>query len=106
MYDSSMFIVWLLGAVAVVGLIEWGKGMYESIKARNAKSIVLGLALPAVCAGVAFSKSSGTPLWDMAGMWSVAQLGYALIVQSVQKAIKGKIEAVESSAAQTATSDQ
>lgn len=90
MFDFSGFVTWLLGAVSVVGLLEWAKGMYESVKAKNWKSVVLSAALPVVCFAVAFGKGMADIIWNACGMWSIAQLCYSLIVQSVQNAFKAK----------------
>ena len=91
MFDFSIFVTWLLGAVAVVGVIEWIKGFASAIKEKNWKSIALSLALPAVCFLVAFGKGGGDAIWNAFGMWSIAQLCYSLIVQSVQKAFVSKV---------------
>ena len=94
MFDFSIFVTWLLGAIAVVGLIEWAKGFFESVKSKNRKSIALSLALPAVCFFVAFGKGGADAVWNAFGMWSLAQLCYALIVQSVQNAFKNRAAGV------------
>ena len=90
MFDFSAFVTWLLGAIAVVGLLEWAKGLYDAIKAKSLKSIILSLALPAVCFIVAYGKGMAELVWNACGMWSIAQLCYSLIVQSVQNAFRNK----------------
>ena len=81
--------LWTFGAVSVVGILEWAKGLYDSVKAKTWKSVVFSGALPAVSIGVAALKGGADVAWNCAGIWSITQLGYALIVQTVTKRLKG-----------------
>ena len=90
MFDFSAFVMWLLGAIAVVGILEWVKGILSALNDKNWKSLGLGLALPVICFIVAFGKGGADFMWNAFGMWSIAQLCYSLIVQSVQNAFKDK----------------
>ncbi len=76
---------WATGAVIVVGIIQWIKGL-----APQAKPSTWSIILPVISflAAVAFGFKSNTlsgVLWDTAGIWAISQLGYEIIVQSVKK---------------------
>lgn len=77
-----------MAAVLAVGLIEWGKGVV-----KNAPSWVWSIVLPvaAFVAALAGRGIAEQPLvWFWLLTWAVAQIGYALIIQSVRAAIGKK----------------
>lgn len=83
---------WAAGAVIVVGVIEWMKGLF---KKWTIPTKVWSVFLPVVSLGASWASCnmSGdfSPLyWNAAGVWGVSQLAYTLIVQSVKKKFGGK----------------
>jgi hypothetical protein len=73
------FGMWALGAVIVVGLIQWVKGMFP-----KAPSWVWTAALPIVSFIAALAYGPDKIIWNVFGTWSVAQIGYEVILQSVK----------------------
>lgn len=70
---------WALGAVIVVGLIQWFKGMLP-----KAPTWVWIIASP--LAAVIGSAAYGTDkiAWNALGILAVSQMGYELILQTVK----------------------
>lgn len=98
MFDISL---WLMGAVAIVGIMEWSKGFTKTAFKKDLPAWLCSIALPVVCLGVAFCKG-GEVLFNFVGMWSIAQLGYSLIIQTVEKRLKIARDAVPETAQGTA----
>lgn len=82
-----MMAFWFGGAVIITGELQWAKGLYDAIKAKSARSIVLAVALvvAAFCAALA---SKQDLLWTWQGIWAVGQIGYETIIKSIQERIK------------------
>jgi len=85
-FDS--FACWLAGAVAIVGIIQWAKGLIEKIFPDKIPSWLFSIILPFVAVGVSFTMT-GEYWWNLCGTWAIAQLGYEVIVQTVKKKIAG-----------------
>jgi len=88
--DFIDFAIWFAGAVIAVGLIEWAKNL-----APKAPSWLWMVALPvgAVVAAFAVVLRDEAPFlaiaWNACGIWALAQLGYALIVQTIKRKLGG-----------------
>ena len=81
------FNLWIMGAVAIVGIMEWAKGFVKTTFKKDLPAWVCSIALPVVCLAVAFCKG-GEILFNFVGMWSISQLGYSLIIQTIEKRLK------------------
>jgi hypothetical protein len=84
MMEIAQWGVWLSGAVAVVGVIQWAKGL-----APKAASWVWLAAMPALSLAASFAAGGQRPWFDALGIAAIAQLGYELIVQAVRKRLGG-----------------
>lgn len=76
--------IWLAGAVAVVGGVQWAKGL-----APKAPSWVWLLAMPVLSVAAALAAGGDRPWFNALGIAAIAQLGYELIVQAVRKKLGG-----------------
>ena len=79
------FALWSAGAVIVVGVLQWLKGMFTKVN-----KVVWSLLLPVVAFGVAISiavkeKDYSAIIWNASGIWAIAQIGYELIIQTIKK---------------------
>jgi len=90
--DFIDFAVWFAGAVIAVGLIEWAKNLFP-----KAPPWVWMVVLPVGAFVAAFSivlkdeASTVSIVWNALGIWSLSQLGYALIVQLVKKRLEKEL---------------
>ena len=75
---------WLAGAVAVVGVLQYLKGL-----AKEAPSWVWSAVMPALAIATAWAAGGERPWFDALGIASIAQLGYDLIVQRIRKDLVG-----------------
>lgn len=79
--------MWGAGAVIVVGLLEYVKGLLPKVP-----TWVWAIAAPIAALVTAFAGESSKPFWDALGILSLSQMGYALIVQSIKKKLAPKEE--------------
>lgn len=79
--DFAALASWLAGGVALVGLLQWLKGLVP-----GAPSWVWGIAAPILAAGWAVA-----PDWarQAVGVLAVSQIGYETIIQAVKKKLGG-----------------
>lgn len=89
MITIADFGIWAAGAVIVVGVVQWAKGLFPKVPSK-----LWSIVLPVVSAGAGFAYSFKTGViadgvWTSLGIWAIAQLGYELIVQTVQQKLKG-----------------
>lgn len=82
--DFGDFVTWLAGAVVVVGLVQWIKGLV-----RDAPSWVWAIVMAGVSIGVGYAMPSGG-IYAGLGTWAIAQLGYDAILKGVIAAIERK----------------
>jgi len=82
--DFMNWAAWLAGAVAVVGITQWMKGL-----APKASSWVWAAIMPLLAIGVAWAAGGARPWFDALGIVAIAQLGYELIVQGVKRKLGG-----------------
>ena len=71
---------WAVGAVMVVGVLQWLK----NIVPKTAPKWLYVALLPVVSVGVALLPVGGI-LWGAALAFALAQLGYETIIQTVKK---------------------
>ena len=81
---------WSLGAVIVVGLIQWVKGL-----APKAASWVWAAALPMASIATAMSYGFDKMLWNALGICAFAQVCYEVILQTIKAKVGTKSEAAE-----------
>ena len=79
--------MWGAGAVIVVGLLEWAKGMLPSVP-----SWVWAIAAPLAAGLTALAGRSVKPIWDALGILAISQMCYQLVVQSIKKKFTPKEE--------------
>ena len=82
--DLVVWGAWLAGAVAVVGVLQYLKGL-----AKGAPSWIWSAAMPALAIVTAWAAGGARPWFDALGIASIAQLGYDLIVQRIRKDLGG-----------------
>ncbi len=70
---TADFGAWLQGAVVVVGLVQWLKGLFA-----KAPSWVWAITAPAIAIGYAFAPEA---IRNAAGFLAVSQLSYETIMQ-------------------------
>jgi hypothetical protein len=73
--------IWASGAVIVVGLMQWAKGLLP----KSIPSWAYALALPIAAIGVALLPQS---IFNGLGIMALAQIGYETIVQRVKKRLE------------------
>ena len=87
MFDFAIMGIWCAGAIIVVGVMQWVKGITAQTVRRVMPSWVWSLILPVCALGASaafsFGRSGGSLLWNALGIWAVSQLGYEVIVKSV-----------------------
>ena len=87
MFDFAIMGIWCAGAVIVVGVMQWVKGITAQTIRRVVPSWVWSLILPVCALGASaafsFKQSGGSWIWNALGIWAVSQLGYEVIVKSV-----------------------
>lgn len=71
---------WLGGAVIVVGIMQWIKGTWKALPSWALSIIALAVAI-----GAAFCQHYASDVYAGLGVWSVSQLAYELILQTVKK---------------------
>ena len=82
-------VVWLMGAIIVVGIVEWAKAVVTAVAFPVKWSSVIYAVLIPVASFVA-SVANGTGIWVALGIWAVAQIGYELIIRTVRKKLGGE----------------
>jgi hypothetical protein len=82
--EFVQWVTWLAGAVAVVGVLQWIKGL-----APKAPSWAWSVAMVALSIAAAFAAGGPRPWFDALGIAAISQLGYELIIQVVRKKIAG-----------------
>ena len=84
--DFIDFAVWFAGAVIAVGLIEWAKNLFKKAPSWVWMAVLpLGAVVAAFAIVLKEDASTLSIVWNACGIWALAQLGYALIVQMVKK---------------------
>jgi hypothetical protein len=83
--DFSDFGSWLAGAVAVVGLIQWIKGLVP----KTTPTWVYAVLAPVLALGWALAPE---PVQQASGVLGVSQIGYETIIQTVKKRLGGATE--------------
>ncbi len=78
----------LVGAIGVVGFMEWFKGYF-----KNPKPWMLRTLLVPICVGVALFPDGG---WGQVGInavliLSICQIGYETILANVKKLVENKV---------------
>lgn len=79
---AQTIATWTIGAVIVVGLIQWAKSLVDSIKLKSKKKFFMTLILPGVAYIVAMV-SEGNLYINWLGYWTIAQVCYELILQKL-----------------------
>ena len=79
---AQTIATWTIGAVIVVGLIQWVKSLADSIKLKSKKKFFLTLIVPGVAFGVSYV-SEGNLYLNWLGYWTIGQVCYELILQKL-----------------------
>ena len=81
--------LWIGGAIIVVGLTQYIKGMIKPYVPNKCARVVYSL-LSACLAFVVGYFGGGTPIiWNCLGILVFSQLGYEYILQVIEKKLKG-----------------
>ncbi len=80
--------IWLLGALLVVGLTEWIKGFLFFIPPKY--KWVYGFVSAILSVVVGYFSGGANIVWDTLGILTMSQLGYAYILQMINKKFKGE----------------
>ena len=81
--------LWTAGAVIVVGIMQWAKNILPKVPPKAWAFILPVVSFGAAVAGAVKGNDFSGILWNGAGIWAVAQVGYELIVQSIKKKLGG-----------------
>jgi hypothetical protein len=80
--------VWIMGAILVVGLTQYIKGLLTFIPAKfkwiySIISVILSIV-------VGYFGGGANLVWDCLGILTMSQLGYEFILQAINKKLKGE----------------
>lgn len=80
--DFAQFGAWLAGGVAIVGILQWIKGLAP----KTWPAWLYAIAVPVLAAGW-----SVAPPWaqQAAGVLAISQIGYETIIQTVKRKLGG-----------------
>lgn len=94
MLENIDFVLWLTGAVIVVGIIQWAKNLF-----KTAPAWAWYLALPLVSLVAGIARGGELWAWNALGFWATSQLGYEIIVQGFIGWMRAKVASTPASAA-------
>lgn len=80
--------LWAMGAAIVVGLMQWAKKLLDK-PLPNLPSWAWSFVLPACSFGAGFAYGGDKPVWNSLGIWAIAQLGYLVIIKTVEAKLGG-----------------
>ncbi len=76
--------IWASGAVIVVGVMQWAKGILP----KTLPTWVYSLMLPIAAIGSGIAAGGDNNIFNGLGIWAVAQLGYEIIIQKVKQRLE------------------
>lgn len=80
--------LWITGAILVVGITEYIKDALKFIPSKY--TWIYSIVSAILCVVVGYYSGGVNLIWDILGILTCSQLGYAYILQTIKKRLKGE----------------